>query len=76
MKHLKLLQQIRGLAQITNRRPVPRPPLLYLMQLRAQESQVSTPRRRLVIEASAHGAPLPIKINHVRVEDAPLRRAR
>jgi len=66
MKQLKLLQEIRGIAQITNRRPAPRPPLLYLMQLRTQESQTTTPRRRLPIESAALAAPSPIKINHIK----------
>jgi len=70
MKQLKLLQQIRGLAQITNRRPAPRPPLLYLMQLRSQESQTTTPRKRLTIEAAAITSPAPIKINHVKPSSA------
>ena len=66
MKLLKMLQEAKGLAQITNRKPAPRPPLLYLMQLRSQSNQAVTPRRRLTIETEALHAPLPIKINHVQ----------
>ncbi len=69
MKLLKMLQESKGLAQITNRKPAPRPPLLYLMQLRSQSNQAITPRRRLTIETEALRAPLPIKINHIKVED-------
>ena len=65
MKLLKMLQESQGLAQITNRKPAPRPPLLYLMQLRSQNNQAVTPRRRLTIETEALRAPLPIKINHI-----------
>ncbi len=66
MKLLKMLQEVKGMAQITNRRPAPRPPLLYLMQLRSQGAQTSTPRQRVAIEAAAIPAPLPIKINHIK----------
>ena len=66
MKLLKMLQEAKGLAQITNGKPAPRPPLLYLMQLRSQSHQAETPRRRLTIETEALHAPLPIKINHVQ----------
>jgi hypothetical protein len=66
MKLLKMLQEAKGLAQITNRKPAPRPPLLYLMQLRSQSNHAVTPRRRLTIETEALHAPLPIKINHVQ----------
>lgn len=68
MKLLKMLQEAKGLAQITNRKPAPRPPLLYLMQLRSQNNQAVTPWRRLTIEAEALHAPLPIKINHVKAD--------
>lgn len=68
IKVLKLLQEIKGYAQITNRRPAPRPPMLYLMQLRAHSAPPDLPRLRLTVEtdvrAFANG-PLPIKINHV-----------
>lgn len=66
MKLIKMLQEVKALSQITNRKPAPRPPLLYLMQLRSQAAQVNTPRRRLTIETEAFHAPLPIKINHIR----------
>jgi len=66
MKLHKMLQESKGMAQISNRRLAPRPPLLFLMQLRSQEAQTSTPRRRLFIESSAPVAPAPIKINHIK----------
>jgi hypothetical protein len=68
MKLLKMMQEVKGIAQITNRRPAPRPPLLYLMQLRSQVAPTNTPRRRVVIEAAALTAPLPIKINHIKTD--------
>jgi len=68
MKLIKMLQEVKGLAQITNRKPAPRPPFLYLVQLRSQSAQVETPRRRLAIEAEAVRPPLPIKINHIKTD--------
>jgi hypothetical protein len=71
MKLLKLLQEVKGFAQITNRRPAPRPPFLYLMQLRSQTAQVDLPKRRLAIEKGKDTShvPLPVKINHIRPDD-------
>jgi len=63
---MKLLQESRGYQQVTNRRPTPRPIVLYLMQLRAHSTQA--PRQRLTIatEWPENGhTPLPIKINHL-----------
>ena len=68
-KLMKLLQESRGYEQITNRRPTPRPIVLYLMQLRAQNVRANAPRQRLTIAAewpdNIH-VPLPVKINHIR----------
>jgi len=68
IKLLKMLQEVKGLAQITNRRPAPRPPLIYLMQLRSQNAVTQQPKRRLAIEKDADSAhvPLPIKIHHIQ----------
>ena len=71
MKLLKMLQEVKGLAQVTNRRPAPRPPMIYLMQLRSQNATTQTPKRRLAIEKGTDTThvPLPIKINHIRPGD-------
>ena len=71
MKLLKMLQEVKGLAQITNRRPAPRPPVIYLMQLRTQNAATQQPKRRLAIEKGTDTShvPLPIKINHIRPDD-------
>lgn len=72
-KLMRFLQEVRGHAQITNRRPAPRPSVLYLMQLRARNEQVNVPKRRLIVvsETSEHPeTPMPIKINHVKVTDS------
>jgi hypothetical protein len=75
IKVLKMLQEVKGYAQITNRRPAPRPPMLYLMQLRAHPAPADLPKHRLTIEtdtkAFANG-PLPIKINHVKSNESGL----
>ncbi len=71
IKVLKMLQEVRGYAQITNRRPTPRLPLLYLMQLRAHPAPPDLPRHRLTIETDARAfanGPLPIKINHIKTD--------
>lgn len=72
-KLMKLLQEVRGYAQVTNRRPAPRPSVLYLMQLRGRNVQAAAPRRRLVVVAETHestNTPLPIKITHLKPEDS------
>lgn len=73
VKLMKLLQEIRGLAQVTNRRPPPRPSVLYLMQLREHTAQVQVPRRRLTVATDTKenfNTPLPVKINHVKSDEA------
>lgn len=69
MKVLKMLQEVKGFALITNRRPAPRPPILYLMQLRNHPAPPHLPKLRLTVETDAKAianGPLPIKINHLR----------
>ena len=68
IKMLKLLTEYRGHAQVTNRRPTPRPPGLFLMQLREHLTETTGQKRKLVVTAEAHPAadkPLQIKIHHV-----------
>lgn len=66
MKLIKVLQEMKGIAQITNRRPAPRPPLLYLMALRSKAVPAAHARRKLAVEAAILQAPAPIKITHVK----------
>ena len=70
-KLMKALQEFRGYEQITNRRPTPRPAVLYLMALRAQNAQAQAPRLRLVIQTDWQGSnvPTPIKIVHLDAEE-------
>jgi hypothetical protein len=63
---MKLLQEVRGMAEITNRRFVPKPPMLYLMELRARSvAAAASTSRRLVIRVDARDIaeiPDPVKI--------------
>lgn len=75
IKVLKMLQDvnINIYAPITNRRPAPRPPLLYLMQLRAHPATPDLPKHRLTVATDSRDfatGPLPIKINHVRSNES------
>jgi len=75
VKLMRLLQEVRGYAQVTNRRPAPRPSVLYLMQLRARNDHTNVPKRRLIVVAETRenaNTPLPIKITHLKPEDASL----
>jgi hypothetical protein len=66
---MKLLQESRGYEQITNRRPTPRPIVLYLMQLRAQTTHTHAPSQHLAITAewqNGNEIPSPVKIKHIR----------
>jgi hypothetical protein len=71
IKMLKLLQEIRGFAQITNRRPHPKPPGIFLMQLRSHVLQATSARRRLVIPIDLQeppDIPHPVKITHLTTD--------
>ena len=70
-KKLKLMshfQELRGRAQVTNRRPVQPCAGIYLMQLRSQAGATTLPRRRLSITVDltkTQPLPHPVKIKHV-----------
>ena len=69
VKMLTLLQEIRGLAQITNRRPPPRSPGLFFTQLRAQGTHEAWRKRRLniTIDQPNHpDIPHQVRIHHVK----------
>lgn len=76
MKLLKMMQEDKGLALITNRRPAPRPSVLYLMQLREQKpDSPEIPKRRLVVSAESadpSAVSFSIRINHVNMGDSAL----
>ena len=66
---MKLLQEIRGLADVTNRRPPPRSPGLFLIQLRSHLVHTTQPRQKLIVRAEDpldhQAVPHPVKITHV-----------
>ena len=62
---MKLLQEIRGLAQVTQRRPQTRSPGLFLLQLRSHVNEATARRQKLVIPIQMHeppDIPNPVKI--------------
>ena len=72
---MKLLQESRGYEQVTNRRPIPRPIVLYLMQLRGRNAHTQAPKQRLAIAAEWQNdteTPLPIKIKHLDSDEGDL----
>ena len=65
---LKMLQEIRGFAVISNRRPSPRCPGLLLMQFRSVRARNRLGPRRLSITIDSQQsakAPDPVRIHHV-----------
>jgi len=74
VRMLKLLHEIRGFAEIVNRRPPPRSPAVLLAQMRPTVIQAVLPRRSLIVtmvEADSFNIPHPVKINHVKQTPAP-----
>ncbi|MGO8928960.1 MAG: hypothetical protein ACLQU3_18990 [Limisphaerales bacterium] len=74
VKMLTLLQEIRGFAQVSNRRPPPRSPGLFLAQLRSQGDHAILRRRRLNITIdppNQSDIPLQVKIHHVKQSPDP-----
>lgn len=74
---MKLLQELQGFAEITQRRPQSRSPGLFMMQLRSHSSHTTLPnaRRNIVIHLpEALTAPAPVKITHLRQAPAPAAR--
>ncbi len=71
---LKLLQEIRGFAELSNRRPQPRSPGLFLTQMRSHMLQGVVPKRRLSIRIDPQdraNIPYQVKINHVKPGPGP-----
>ncbi len=68
LKMLKLLQEIPGFAEVTNRRPKPQSAAQAMTQMRPPIIQAVLPRRRLNVtgDSEEHSElPHPVKINHV-----------
>ena len=74
---MKLLQEMRGFAEFTNRRPPPRTPGLFMMQLRSGLTRPTLPPRRrsiLVDVQDLAETPHPVKITHLRPNSLPAAR--
>ena len=66
---MKLLQEIRGFAEMSQRRPNSKAPGLILLQLRSQFNQATSRRRRLRIPIQMQEPPdIPklVKIIHIK----------
>jgi len=64
-----MFQELNARAQITTRHPASASAGIYLMQLRAQSTGITLPRRRFMISVEVPGPsalPHPVKINHVQ----------
>ena len=73
VKLMKLLQEMRGLAELNRRHPAPRPSALYLLQLRTHMAETSQSRRRLLVKIDLKESldlPHPVKINHLKSRPA------
>jgi len=70
---MKLLQEIRGFAEITQRRPQPRKPGLFLIQLRSHVTHATAGRRKTIaVEVlDRPDIPHPVKITHLRQTPVP-----
>ena len=67
---MRMLQEIRGLAEITHRRPHVRQPGLFLIQLRSHVQQTTHVRRKQtiaveILHAADADTPQPVKITHL-----------
>jgi hypothetical protein len=68
MNMMKMLQQARGIAQITNRRPQNRPIGPLMLQMRFSSSRTSAGRRKRIIRIKMQSPldiPHPVKITHL-----------
>ena len=71
---MKMLQEIRGLAQITSRRPPAKMPGLFLIQLRSQSPRPTPHRKKVVIPVALKDLPdipHPVKIIHLNAKASP-----
>ncbi len=74
VKMLKLLQEIRGFAQVTNRRPPPRSPAMLLAQFRSQAAPEARHRRKHNITVNTPNRteiPSQVKIHHLNQNPDP-----
>ena len=66
---MRFLQEVQGYAKVTDRQPAPRPPAIFLIQLREQHMQArSSSRPSLAITTAWQNGPdvaLPVRIHHL-----------
>jgi hypothetical protein len=70
-KLMRLLQEVRGLAEIRRPHPSPKPSPLFLMQLRSHMSEASRPKGRLLITVNHKEVvnfPHPVQIKHLKTD--------
>jgi hypothetical protein len=75
VRMLKLLQELRGFAEIVNRCPSPRPPGVLVAQMRPHVIQAAMPRRSLrvtMVEQGSGDSPRSVKIIHVKQTPPPV----
>ena len=74
---MKLLQEIRGFAEITDRRPPPRSPGLFLMQLRSHTPHTPLPSRKRSIAVEMQNLPeFPTSVKIIHFSQSPTSAAR
>jgi hypothetical protein len=72
---MKLLQEMRGFAEVTNRLPQPKQPGLFLIKLRSHFGPNAVPSRtrRIAIDMQDRpDIPHPVKITHVKGSALPV----
>jgi hypothetical protein len=71
---MKMLQEIRGFAQITSRRPPAKVPGLFLVQLRSNAARTNLYRKKVIITVDLKDPPdipHPVKITHLKAAAIP-----
>ncbi len=74
VKIMKMLQEIRGFAQITSRRPPAKLPGLFLVQIRSNAARTNLPRKKVIIPVDLKeplDIPHPVKITHLKANTVP-----
>ncbi len=72
-----MLQEIRGLAQITSRRPPAKLPGLFLVHMRSNSARTNPHRKKVVITVDLKDPPdipHPVKITHLKPSGVPAAR--
>jgi hypothetical protein len=68
---MKMLQEIRGFAQITSRRPPAKLPGLFLIQIRSQGARTTPYKKKVIIPVDVRelpDIPHPVKITHLQAK--------